>query len=110
MSHPDPQTRVGSHSVFSMVLMPSLLCPWLDQNLETSQAVSRFSSIGTTQTVRNGSFSIQDEGKDATKPPNVGLRDEVIQISDVGFKQSGIDPPRDQSYNFKYALTDGKTV
>ncbi|XP_059446358.1 protein SEMI-ROLLED LEAF 2 isoform X1 [Corylus avellana] len=109
MSHPDPQTRVGAHSVFSMVLMPSLLCPCLDQNLETSQAVSRFSSIGTTQTVRSGSFSIQDEGKDATEPPNVGLRDEVIQISDVGFKQSGIDPPCDQSYNFKYALTDGKT-
>ena len=109
MSHPDPETRVGAHSVFSMVLMPSL-CPWLDQNLETSQAVSRFSSIGTTQRVRSGSFSVPDEGEDATEPPNVGPRDEVIQISDVGFRQSGIDPPCDKSYNFKYALTDGKTV
>ncbi|GLT53623.1 hypothetical protein SLA2020_268820 [Shorea laevis] len=109
MSHPDPETRVGAHGVFSMVLMPSLLCPWLDQNLESSQAVSRFSSVGTMQKVRSGSFSIQDEGKDATEPTNVGLRQEVIQISDAGFKRSGIDPSCDQSYSFMHALTDGKT-
>ncbi|XP_062173237.1 protein SEMI-ROLLED LEAF 2 isoform X3 [Alnus glutinosa] len=109
MSHPDPETRVGAHSVFSMVLMPSLLCPWFDQNLEPSQAVSRFSSVGSMKKVRSGSFSIQDEGKDATEPTNVGLREEVIQISDVGFKRSGIDPSCDQAYSFKHALTDGKT-
>lgn len=90
--------------------MPSLLCPWFDQNLEPSQAVSRFSSVGSMQKVRSGSFSIQDEVKDATEPTNVGLREEVIQISDVGFKRSGIDPSCDQAYSFKHALTDGKTV
>ncbi|KAJ6366506.1 hypothetical protein OIU77_002989 [Salix suchowensis] len=29
MAHPDHETRVGAHSVFSILLMPSLLSPWM---------------------------------------------------------------------------------
>ncbi|TXG66349.1 hypothetical protein EZV62_007624 [Acer yangbiense] len=42
MTHPDHETRVGAHSVFSVVLMPSLLSPWSNQNKNISQAVSGF--------------------------------------------------------------------
>ncbi|CAA6660137.1 unnamed protein product [Spirodela intermedia] len=28
MAHPDQETRVGSHRIFSAVLMPALNCPW----------------------------------------------------------------------------------
>ncbi|XP_068666859.1 protein SEMI-ROLLED LEAF 2-like isoform X2 [Aristolochia californica] len=28
MTHPDHETRVGAHRVFSAVLVPSLICPW----------------------------------------------------------------------------------
>lgn len=31
MAHPDHETQIGAHSVFSMVLMPSMVSPWLDQ-------------------------------------------------------------------------------
>ncbi|XP_038984178.1 protein SEMI-ROLLED LEAF 2-like isoform X2 [Phoenix dactylifera] len=29
MAHPDHETRVGSHRVFSAILGPSIICPWL---------------------------------------------------------------------------------
>ncbi|KAK7832437.1 protein efr3 like protein [Quercus suber] len=105
MAHPDPETRVRAHSVFSMVLMPSLFCSWLDQNFKPSSEVSRFSSVGTLQTMRNGSFSIQDEDKDATEPMNV---DQRSQNSVVDLEQSGINPSPDHSYSFKRALAGGK--
>ncbi|XP_004486921.1 protein SEMI-ROLLED LEAF 2-like isoform X2 [Cicer arietinum] len=31
MAHPDRETQIGAHSIFSMVLMPSVVSPWLDQ-------------------------------------------------------------------------------
>ncbi|KAL7176896.1 hypothetical protein ACSBR2_030266 [Camellia fascicularis] len=45
MSHPDHETRVGAHHVFSIVLMPSLICPWLVRNGGPAQALLGFSPI-----------------------------------------------------------------
>ncbi|KAF5451993.1 hypothetical protein F2P56_027038 [Juglans regia] len=78
MAHSDPETQVVAHNIFSVVLMPSLLCPWLDPNAKTSQEVPRFSSFVTLQKERSGSFSIQDEGKDTMETKNVGLREEEL--------------------------------
>ncbi|KAI9079393.1 hypothetical protein K1719_038692 [Acacia pycnantha] len=39
MAHPDYETRIGAHSVFSMVLMPSLFSPWLDGKTKMIQKV-----------------------------------------------------------------------
>lgn len=102
MAHPDHETRVGAHSIFSMVLMPSLLAPWLEQKMNPLQAVS--ASVSTLQKVKEGSFSLQDEEKDAVVPLNGEPREEGSQISNVYEKQSG------QSHNFKSALTCGRTV
>ncbi|KAJ0025750.1 hypothetical protein Pint_07077 [Pistacia integerrima] len=63
MAHPDHETRVGAHSVFSVVLMSSLVSPWSDQGKDTSQAVSSILPVSTSQKVRSGSFSFQDEGR-----------------------------------------------
>ncbi|XP_068317761.1 protein SEMI-ROLLED LEAF 2 [Pyrus communis] len=101
MAHPDHETRVGAHSIFSMVLMPSLLAPWLEQKMNPLQAVS--ASVSTLQKVKEGSFSLQDEEKDAVVPLNGEPREEGSQISNVFEKQSG------QSHNFKSALTCGRT-
>ncbi|KAL5781115.1 hypothetical protein ACOSP7_006144 [Xanthoceras sorbifolium] len=100
MAHPDHETRVGAHSVFSVVLMPSLHSPWSDQNKNTSQAVSGFLPVSASQKVRSGSFSFQDEDKEKAT-----LMDEVLKTSDVDAKKSSC-----QSYSFKRALTDGKAL
>ncbi|RVW28586.1 hypothetical protein CK203_094814 [Vitis vinifera] len=60
MAHPDHETRVGAHHVFSTVLMPSLACPWVDQNGISSEAFSGFSAVNTLQKVSSQSFSIQE--------------------------------------------------
>ncbi|BBG93601.1 ARM repeat superfamily protein, partial [Prunus dulcis] len=101
MGHPDHETRVGAHSIFSMVLMPSLVAPWLEQKMNPLQAVS--ASVSTLQKVKDGSFSIQDEGKDTGVPLNGELEKEGCELSDVYEKQFG------QSYSFKSGLTCGRT-
>ncbi|XP_048333178.2 protein SEMI-ROLLED LEAF 2 isoform X1 [Ziziphus jujuba] len=103
MSHPDHETRVGAHSIFSMVLMPSALSPLLDQKMKPSDAVSGFSSVNTLQKNRAGRFSPHDESRDNLEPVDIGPKEEDSQISDVYVKQYG------QSYSFKSALTGGRT-
>ncbi|XP_061357545.1 protein SEMI-ROLLED LEAF 2-like isoform X2 [Gastrolobium bilobum] len=39
MAHPDHETRIGAHSVFSIVLMPSLFTPQLDQKIKMAPKV-----------------------------------------------------------------------
>ncbi|XP_042478285.1 protein SEMI-ROLLED LEAF 2-like [Macadamia integrifolia] len=49
MVHPDHETRVGAHRIFSVVLMPSLVCPPSEMYKKTSEPrLSRFSSSLTT--------------------------------------------------------------
>ncbi|KAK8636936.1 hypothetical protein V6N13_064369 [Hibiscus sabdariffa] len=48
MSHPDHETRVGAHNIFSIVLMPPLLSPLSDQNKKNSAAVSYDLSVSAT--------------------------------------------------------------
>lgn len=105
MAHPDHETRVGAHTVLSVVLMPSLLSPRSEQNKETSDAVSGALPVSASQKVRSASFSFQDEVKEKEEFLNGGLSAEERKTSDVDVKQCTY-----QSYSFKRAVTDGKTV
>ncbi|CAL5382669.1 unnamed protein product [Camellia sinensis] len=98
MSHPDHETRVGAHHVFSIVLMPSLICPWLVRNGGPAQALLGFSPIASER-IKNGSFSIQDESNDKPK-------EEVSQVLDNGVTQSIKCPSRGQSFSFKNAMVN----
>ncbi|KAF3458013.1 hypothetical protein FNV43_RR02676 [Rhamnella rubrinervis] len=102
MSHPDHETRVGAHSIFSVVLMPSALFPLVDEKMKTLGAVSGFSSVCTLQKNRVGSFSSQDESEDNLEPVDGGTKVEGSQISDPCMKQYS------QSYSLKSALTGGR--
>ncbi|XP_044466327.1 protein SEMI-ROLLED LEAF 2-like isoform X1 [Mangifera indica] len=103
MAHPDHETRVGAHSVFSVVLMPSLVSPWSDLGKDTSQAVSGILPSASWK-VRSGSFSFQDESKEKEELMDGGLQEES-RVPDVDVKHS-----HSHSYSFKRALTDGKTI
>ncbi|KAG8481273.1 hypothetical protein CXB51_026112 [Gossypium anomalum] len=48
MSHPDHETRVGAHSIFSIVLMPSLLSPSSEQNKKIAETVSSDLSVSVS--------------------------------------------------------------
>ncbi|GAU21933.1 hypothetical protein TSUD_110730, partial [Trifolium subterraneum] len=51
MAHLDRETQIGAHSVFSVVLVPSMVSPWLDQKKIAKKVVSESLSI------QHGSFS-----------------------------------------------------
>ncbi|KAA8531396.1 hypothetical protein F0562_006108 [Nyssa sinensis] len=107
MAHPDHETRVGAHHVFSFVLMPSLICPWLVRNGKPSEALWGFDPV-TSQMVKSESFSIRDESKDKPEPMDGRLEEEVSQAFDAGVDQSIKCASLGQSYSFKHAMTDGK--
>ncbi|XP_031381581.1 protein SEMI-ROLLED LEAF 2 isoform X2 [Punica granatum] len=91
MAHPDHETRVGAHSILSTVLMPSLL----SQRRKRSGTVL----VGNSMKLRDGTFSVQEEGKDL----------EEVNHSESPGEKSLPFASHSQSYCFKLALTDGKT-
>ncbi|KAB5548430.1 hypothetical protein DKX38_011836 [Salix brachista] len=100
MAHPDHETRVGAHSVFSILLMPSLLSPGSD-----SEAVSGFFGSSASQK-RSKSFSFQDESEDNVDAMDEKSWEEGNLISDVSANHDSHDRPN----NFKRAVLDGKTL
>ncbi|KAM7486984.1 hypothetical protein LguiA_002993 [Lonicera macranthoides] len=94
MAHPDHETRVGAHHVFSTVLLPSFVCPW--------------SVRSGAPKVESGRVSIQDERKD--KPEAIeGANGVERDVTDLRVNQSPKHPSLGQSYSFKRALTNGRT-
>ncbi|KAI3872260.1 hypothetical protein MKX03_024538 [Papaver bracteatum] len=72
MGHPDPETRVGAHRVFSAVLMPSLKFPWSDPCGKSSLPLPGLSSSdGLSEKVMNGSFA--EHGQIRDKPDVYGI-------------------------------------
>ena len=94
MAHPDHETRIGAHSVFSLLLMPSVFSSGLDQKTKITQKVPSESS------------SIQHEGFSEVEHMN-GKPVEGKTVADVSGKYV-VHPYRD--YSFSGALTDGKDV
>ncbi|PIA29757.1 hypothetical protein AQUCO_05800089v1 [Aquilegia coerulea] len=110
MAHPDPETRVWAHRVFSVVLMPSLYRPWSDSN--EKQSPSFLSSGSLSQKVRNGGFSVRGERRDEVDATGEGLRDEESQNVDPGLSRYTVRSSRGQVYSFKLSspssVIDGK--
>lgn len=102
MTHPDHETRVGAHSILSMVLMPTVLSPWLDQKIKLSEDVSGH-LVSAMQDVGYGRFSSQDKSRGNAVTVDGEMADKESQMSDVYMKQSG------QSYGFNGALVGIKT-
>lgn len=107
MAHPDHETRVGAHSVFSIVLMPSLLLPWSDHNKGKGDNPGYFSTV---EKAKRESSAFQYESKDRQDVTNAGLLKEDGEISDVVAKQFTKCDSHGHSNSFKRALPDGKTV
>ncbi|XP_052107559.1 protein SEMI-ROLLED LEAF 2-like [Arachis duranensis] len=93
MAHPDRETQIGAHSVFSMVLMPSMVSPWLDQ--KTKMAMK----------VQSNSFHIQHDSFSEAEHLNGKLLEGNTVVGVTGDKNV-VHPYR--GYSFTRALTDGK--
>ncbi|CAK9157875.1 unnamed protein product [Ilex paraguariensis] len=107
MAHPDHETRVGAHHVFSTVLMPSVNYPWLVIDRKPSQALSG-KLPATSPNGENGSFSIQYESKDKPESTYGGTRHGENQLLDPCADQYVHSPSPVQSYSFEGVISAGE--
>ncbi|GAB4842942.1 hypothetical protein Ancab_012920 [Ancistrocladus abbreviatus] len=99
MAHPDHETRVGAHYVFSIVLLPTAVYPWSDQKQQSSLKCLGLPSVIDLQKERSRSFSITNDSKDKVEAMDTGS----IQTTDTKVKQSF-----GESGSFKTAMTNCK--
>lgn len=95
--------------MLSIVLLPSLICPWLVGNGGPSQ-VHQDSSLITSRGIKSGSFSIPNESNGRHESTEVVLVEEVNPVLPNGVTQSIRSPSRNLSSSFKHAMVNGKAV
>lgn len=108
MAHPDHETRIGAHDIFSIVLMPSIKCPRMEMKAISSETVSWLPFGSATQKLIGGSFSFKDGGKHASEPIN-GVRMGESQAADLIAEKSATHPSRRGSSSFNHSLNEAKT-
>ncbi|KAL5702901.1 hypothetical protein ACHQM5_028062 [Ranunculus cassubicifolius] len=89
MAHPDPETRVWAHRLFSVVLMPSLYRPWSEPQGKPSSA-----SDDVSQRM-NGTLSVQSESREQLDVANEKEKKNI----DMG--RCTVRSSRGQVYSFK---------
>ena len=106
MGHQDHETRIAAHRCLSIVLMPSLICPWSEREDWTLQDGFGLSTVGLSN-VSGGSFSIPEE-TEAKAEAMIMTGDSPRLDNEV--KQSQVNRMRSKSRSFKTAMTNGKMV
>ncbi|WVY99285.1 hypothetical protein V8G54_025355 [Vigna mungo] len=92
MVHPDYETQIGAHKIFSLVLTPSMVSPWLDHKTITAHKA------------QNDCFCNPPETFSGDENWNGKLEEEKT-ISGVKGKKYAIHPYR--GYSFSPKLIDG---
>ncbi|KAA3454672.1 protein EFR3-like protein B isoform X2 [Gossypium australe] len=108
MVHPDHETRVGAHDIFSAVLLPSLLSSSSDQNKGSPEAVRSDLSLSASKKLRSQSFAFQDKGKDQVEFIDERLKENGNQASDMAVRNPIMRQSPRHSYSFEHFLRDGK--
>ncbi|XP_038885076.1 protein SEMI-ROLLED LEAF 2 isoform X2 [Benincasa hispida] len=108
MAHPDHETRIGAHNIFSIVLMPSIKCPRMEQKAISSETVSWLPFGSATQKLIGGSFSFKGDEKHASEPIN-GVRMEESQAADLVAEKPATHLSRRGSSSFNHGLNEAKT-
>ncbi|KAL1811020.1 hypothetical protein ACET3Z_021085 [Daucus carota] len=99
MAHPDHETRIGAHHVFSTVLLPSLTTPWSVHGGYPSQDLLGPLSVG----------SIERHSFQKASKTNSGRM--IAPMEDSGVVGMHLDKPKEkpsfgQTYSFKHSSTD----
>ncbi|XP_056694944.1 protein SEMI-ROLLED LEAF 2 isoform X2 [Spinacia oleracea] len=104
MGHPDYETRIGAHRILSSVLMPSLVCPWSDQNELASLNSFGPSSILSTLEEKSGRFSIPEKSEE--KVQSMRTMEDNLRCNDL--KESRVCRSHSKLHSFETAMTNGK--
>lgn len=123
MAHPDHEIRVGSHRIFSVILLNSNVYPWsipllasngvYDQRQTLLVAISGFASIETIlEKLSKEDCSLENESKEH----NLKLADKaedtrVEEAQDEDIKQCVVCPaPASMELYLPYRTSDGTSV
>ncbi|XP_023514234.1 uncharacterized protein LOC111778563 [Cucurbita pepo subsp. pepo] len=107
MAHPDHETRVRAHDIFSIVLMPSIKCPRMEPKMVSSETVSWLPFGSATQKMNGGSSSFKDEDKHASESMN-GERREECKATESISEESATHPSSCESSRFNHSSSEGK--
>ncbi|KAI4364308.1 hypothetical protein MLD38_020418 [Melastoma candidum] len=105
LSHTDHETRVGAHSILSIVLMPSLL-PRSSQEGSSFPVESNFPLWRTSLKLTKRSVGHKNEEVNATEPVTVQQEETIISEDPDHPRVSGI---LFNSQSYKLAVVDGET-
>ncbi|GMH18201.1 hypothetical protein Nepgr_020042 [Nepenthes gracilis] len=104
MTHPDHETRIGAHSVFSLVLMPSVICPWFERKEQASLKCWTISSVIASQKAKTGRFIMPNE----SDKPEVMDTLEGSQSLEIEVNQSTVHQSLGRSCSFKISMINGE--
>ncbi|URD74559.1 hypothetical protein MUK42_09585 [Musa troglodytarum] len=128
MTHPDHETRVGSHRIFSAILVPTIVCPWsipiiplafngYDPEGTILVALSGFAPSGIIMEKFTHKSSFGNGSLDNTKESGDAVRNRMedrSQKPNASFKQNLVHPSQSDSQSTVFshlsAVNDGKTV
>lgn len=114
MAHPDLETRVGAHRVFSAILLPSMVSPWSVPLVPSSQkgygtrqtllvALSSFSSSAAMlEKMRKESRGLTNVALDKNQVSNASVSEmEEDDNQPADLKLHKVHPSRNESYRIK---------
>lgn len=86
MVHPDHETRVGAHRVFSVVLVPSSVCPCLSSsNTESRKAMDFPRTLSRTVYVFSSSAALFEK----LRREKIYLRESICEDNDENVVNEG---------------------
>lgn len=101
MAHPDPETRVWSHRIFSVVLMPSLY----HSDQQGKPSLAYLSSDAVSQRMMKENFSMHGENREMLHVVGEDERNNV----DMGLSRYTVRSYCGQVYSFKHSPLSGST-
>lgn len=122
MSHPEHDIRIGSHRIFSSVLMPTIVCPWSTPVIPLS--FNGYDPKGTHLVALSGYASSRiileklrfnanvNESLVNVKEKNEATGKSMegeLQNSDASSEQYRVDPFQDKSQSMAFLLLDNST-
>ncbi|GER57174.1 ARM repeat superfamily protein [Striga asiatica] len=106
MLHPDHETRIGAHQIFSVVLVPSSVCPQSDPPISSDSSSTKNivfpRTLSRTVSVFSSSAALFEKLKNhRTPPPKGGVQEEQNYENQISGVMNRIKSTYTRVYSFK---------
>lgn len=88
MVHPDHETRVGAHRIFSVVLVPSSVCPYKGAQPESIKATDLQRTLSRTVSVFSSSAALfeklKNQSSSSRENVNQAKKESMVEENNIG--------------------------